>query len=559
MRARLKTIGERTTDSTELRKIRGAFFTPEAVSEFVAAWAVRTPADRVLEPSCGEAAFMLAASDRLAALGAAPTDRHIDGSEIHRASARTAGLLLAKRGVRSRLLVGDFLATKPTPTYDAVIGNPPYVRFHDFSGEARRVAMEAALHQGVRLSKLASSWAAFVVHSSAYLNDEGRLGLVLPAELLSANYAASVRRFLLERFSSVRLITFEEPVFPGVMTEAVLLLCEGRGSTEHFELHQLRSVTELMELPVSSSFRPLKADQKWTGALVRGGGAQLTLDGLITKGAFCPLGEWGHVALGSVTGNNGYFLLSPERAAELGLPKGELVRISPAGSRHLRSIRFTSSALTQLGRQGVATLLFRPGAHPSRTALAYIGEGETANVHEAYKCRVRSPWWRVPLVKVPDLFITCMNADTPRLAVNEAKAHHLNSIHGLYLDEENKPLAAALAVASLNSATMLGAELVGRAYGGGILKLEPGEAIHLPLPSPALVRKNERELLALIPALRRLLDSGQLREAAQLVDALLLRRSRVLKATELARLREAREHLASRRVARGSTRSKARP
>ena len=70
-----------------------------------------------------------------------------------------------------------------------------------------------------------------------------------------------------------------------------------------------------------------------------------------------------------------------------------------------------------------------------------------------------------------DLLVTCMNADTPRLAVNEAKAHHLNSVHGLYLAEGYGGMASALAVASLNSATLLGAELVGRAYGGGSLKL----------------------------------------------------------------------------------------
>jgi hypothetical protein len=94
--------------------------------------------------------------------------------------------------------------------------------------------------------------------------------------------------------------------------------------------------------------------------------------------------------------------------------------------------------------------------------------------------------------------------------------------------------------------------LVGRAYGGGILKLEPGEAVHLPLPSPALVRKNEDQLLALIPKLRQLLDSGRLREAVAEVDALLLRHSRAVKASELAGLREAREHLASRRASRSS-------
>ena len=552
MGSRQLRIEQRQADSAEFRKSRGAFFTPESVCDFISAWAIREPTDRVLEPSCGEAAFMLAATQRLAALGAKPARMQVDGFEIHSASATTARALLAERGVNARVQVGDFLSTTPHSRYDAVTGNPPYVRFHDFSGQARSVAMEAAMRQGVRLSKLASSWAAFVVHSSAYLSDTGRLGLVLPAELLSANYAGTVRRFLLERFASVSLITFEQPVFPGVMTESVLLLCDGRGGTDHFEVHQLRSVRDLVNLPVSSSFHPDNFEQKWTGALLHGGEAQLSLDRLISSASFGLLSDWGRVSLGAVTGNNGYFLLTPERAAKLGLGMYELVRISPAGSRHLRSIRFTSSSLSSLGRQGLATLLFRPANNPSGAARAYIREGEASGVQEAYKCRVRSPWWRVPLVNVPDLFLTYMNADTPRLAVNEAKARHLNSVHGLYLNKELQPLRAALAVASLNSATLLGAELVGRAYGGGILKLEPGEALHLPLPAPPLVARYKDELLSLVPHLRALLRSGRLLDAVSEVDAVILKRPRVIKVSELTSLRGAREHLAARRLARSS-------
>lgn len=558
MQAPVKTSSSEHLDTAQLRKSRGAFFTPEPVCNFIARWAVRKPSDRVLEPSCGEAAFMLAAAECLHEMGVTPPEMHIDGSEIHADSARTAEALLATQGVHAQVAVGDFLATTPAPTYDAVIGNPPYVRFHDFSGPARSVAMKAALHQGVRLSKLASSWAAFVVHSSAYLNDEGRLGLVLPAELLSANYAASVRRFLLERFHEVTLITFEEPVFPGVMTEAVLLLCEGRGTTDHFEVHQLRSTAELTNLPTSSAFRPSTAGQKWTGALVRGGDAQATVERLLAKGDFAPLGDWGRVALGGVTGNNGYFLLSPARAKELGLGREELLAVSPPGSRHLRSIRLTSSALAQLGRKGASTFLFYPTDQPSRAARTYIRTGEVAGVDQAYKCRVRTPWWRVPLPAVPDLFVTYMNADTPRLSVNEARVHHLNSIHGLYLNDECRPLGLALAAASLNSATLLGAELVGRSYGGGVLKLEPGEAIHLPLPSPRLVRKYQPELEALVPRLRHLLGRGELTEAVTVVDSLILRGRRLVKASELESLREAHAHLASRRAARSTTTARSR-
>lgn len=52
-----------TFDTSELRKARGPFFTPKPVARYITAWAVRSVEDRVLEPSCGEASFLLAAVD----------------------------------------------------------------------------------------------------------------------------------------------------------------------------------------------------------------------------------------------------------------------------------------------------------------------------------------------------------------------------------------------------------------------------------------------------------------------------------------------------------------
>ena len=49
----------------EQRKARGAFFTPPDISRFMTAWAVRSAEDKVLEPSCGEASFLLPAAQRL--------------------------------------------------------------------------------------------------------------------------------------------------------------------------------------------------------------------------------------------------------------------------------------------------------------------------------------------------------------------------------------------------------------------------------------------------------------------------------------------------------------
>src|SRR5262245_34014099 len=41
-------------------KTRGGYYTPLAVADWLASWAIRSPNDRVLEPSCGDGAFLVA-------------------------------------------------------------------------------------------------------------------------------------------------------------------------------------------------------------------------------------------------------------------------------------------------------------------------------------------------------------------------------------------------------------------------------------------------------------------------------------------------------------------
>ena len=230
-----------------MRKARGAFFTPVELCDYIVEWAVHGPDDRVLEPSCGEAAFLLSSGARLRAMACGHPHRHgqLHGVELHADSARVAGQLLASRGLAAEIEVGDFFDRDPEPIFDAVVGNPPYVRYQDFAGEARARSRAAALRAGVRLTRLASSWAAFTVHAALFLKPEGRLGLVLPAELLTVNYAADVRRFLMARFACVRLVLFTERVFPGVQQEVVLLLAEGAGPTDRCELYQVPDIAGL--------------------------------------------------------------------------------------------------------------------------------------------------------------------------------------------------------------------------------------------------------------------------------------------------------------------------
>jgi adenine-specific DNA-methyltransferase len=100
-------------DTPELRKARGAFFTPVEVAQYFCEWAIRAaPTDQVYEPSCGEADFLLAAGRRLRDLGAGRVDGELlAGAELYEDSAREALAELGAHGMTADVTVRQLFKT----------------------------------------------------------------------------------------------------------------------------------------------------------------------------------------------------------------------------------------------------------------------------------------------------------------------------------------------------------------------------------------------------------------------------------------------------------------
>jgi adenine-specific DNA methylase len=517
--------------------------------------------DRILEPSAGDAAFLVPGVARLreiaseSGVDSVPT---VHGVEIHAASAAEGSRRIEEAGGRANLVVRDFFDFESSERFDAVVGNPPYIRYQDFSGEARVKSRAAAARAGVDINGLASSWAAFVVHSTSFLAQGGRLGFVLPAELLSVNYAGPIRKFLFDSFASVDLILFTERVFPEAEADVVLLLADGyaQGPTDHARIQQSRNADTLEDLSTALRWSPSDPAAKWTPSLLDTESLEL-YSSLLHEGHFTEMKNWGSTTLGAVTGNNGYFALSEQSVRELKLESSDVTPLSPPGSRHLRGLGYGTPDWKSHLEGGARGWLFRPAGNPSKGALKYIRQGERDGVDQAYKCRVRTPWWRVPVVSKADLFLTYMNADSVRVSANTAGVRHLNSVHGITLAPDyNRVGKAVLAMGSLSAMTLLGAEMMGRAYGGGLLKIEPREADMLPMPSLDLLKRSEAKLKEIAPEVRVLLGMGDLIGASTTVDRVLFEGIEGSGSeTSAARLREARAKYLARRVARSGHRT----
>jgi hypothetical protein len=263
--------------------------------------------------------------------------------------------------------------------------------------------------------------------------------------------------------------------------------------------------------------------------------------------------------LGTVTGANNYFTMSEQTRARYQLLEGRhVIKVCPPGTKHLRGVAFSAQRWSELREQGERVWLLHPPAGDRSKALtAYLALGRDLGVHEAYKCTVRSPWWRPPAVTPPDLFFTYMSHRYPRLIANTAQATFVNSMHGLRLvPDAPRGARSALPVVCLNSVTLLGAEIFGRSYGGGILKMEPREAAMLPVPDPADLDLAWKRLRSSSRTFDGWLAEGRWTDVVMRVDDVLLREVIGLDAGQVEQLRSALHSLRSRRLARseGTTR-----
>jgi hypothetical protein len=196
------------------------------------------------------------------------------------------------------------------------------------------------------------------------------------------------------------------------------------------------------------------------------------------------------VRIGVVTGANRWFVRTAFDAQALGAPHHAVIR---------RAAWLRTPVWRSVDRRAIADqpseLLVLPPDHEANDALAReIAAAEKNGLDRRHHCAARDVWWSLRDTRVPELFLPYMGASAPRLVLNAAGSTCTNAIHRVW-QKRGSPSAAALVLGSWTSLWRLSAELQGRSYGGGVLKLEPGEAggLHVPI----LLRDAARHLMTL--------------------------------------------------------------
>lgn len=492
------------------RKRRGVYYTPQRLSDLLTSWAVRDGTETIFEPGFGACVFLDSIADRLAKLRASTPNRLVYGCDVRKDALKQVPSALCNGRSPANFLQADFLKLTPNSfgmeSFHVLIGNPPYVSRHNMYACQRTTAEKIGEDDRFRLSRMASLWAYFVFHSLRFLRAGGRMAWVLPASAFGANYAQVLLQELSRRFGRVLLISVKQRLFLGGGAEEAseLLLCEDfdpsevSGGVEYCECADIDACALAIE-GIRSNKKRFPAFANAEGVAT----AKLSVEERLLWATWhryagvVRLGDLATISIGIVTGANRFFVMNRDRVEALKLPRRTVTQIL-AKLASAPGLKLTSGDLRSAENSGHRCLLLNPDQRDERDkALERYRRMWPRAQREKNVTFGKRPNWLCPDDgKTPDAFLPYMNHRGPRLILNSARVNSTNTIHRVWFrDEVPKAYWKWIAVSMLSTFTQLGAELVGRSYGGGILKHEIGDATMLPLIIPQHLDSMEADFL----------------------------------------------------------------
>lgn len=493
-------------DATEER-LRGSYYTPKELANYIVKWAADgVQIQKVLEPSCGDGVFLECIMEQNLI-----NSSNVTGIEIDEEASILAHnkVLQSQRfenykdyikknseletDIGCRIINDDFYKVYENRLKDqkfqAIVGNPPYIRYQYLSELQREEQSNILIGNGMKSNKLINAWVSFVVACVNILDDNSRLGLVIPAELLQVAYAEDLRKFLMKSLQKTTIITFKELVFPDVEQEVVVLL--GEKDINHNDEHKLRileyqnindliQTTNINEVP----FNDVEINEtKWTKYFLTANDGIL-INKIRQDERFIKFNEAAKIEVGITTGNNDYFCVNSDVVEKYDLKS--ICRPLIARSVNINGIRFTKEDWQGNIDSGAKTYLIdfpdTPYNEYPKAHQEYIEYGEANNQNTGYKCRIRDRWYRVPSIWVPDAFFLRRNHLYPKFmlnseSVNAVSTDTMHRVRFIRPDDRNRVL-----LSYYNSIALAFTEIEGRSYGGGVLEILPKEAGRIIIP-----------------------------------------------------------------------------
>jgi adenine-specific DNA-methyltransferase len=447
----------------EDRRAQGATFTPPWLIDLqLDRIATKNTPTRVVDSGAGTGRYALAAARRWPRAKIIAIEKNPVLAEAIRINALVARLKI-------HVICADYL-TLDLPRIAGVtafVGNPPYVRHHDISAELKKWYSATMRKLGLPDSQLAGMHIYFYLKSYLLSSPRDMGCFVTSAEWFESNYGESMRRlFCIMGGDALTRVHPGEQVFHDALTTSVVT--EWTVGT-----HAPIKFSDLVNRGIQHQF---EADYCQLIDLPKWPGYGQPLPGPPNLGP--KIGDYFKVSRGQVTGCNEVWIATKEtekliptrflfpcitNASDIIEAKG--VIDDPSRLRRVIDLPADLSVLSSREREKVDEFL-------EVATLVGAAEGWIAS-H-------RNPWWRVRLAAPPAIVMSYMSRRPPAFARNQCGARLINIAHGLW---PKKPISVASQnriVAWLNQSVV---QAMGRTYGGGLVKFEPGDATQIPLPA----------------------------------------------------------------------------
>jgi adenine-specific DNA methylase len=535
----MKLITEATSE-----KLRGGFYTPEPIAKFILQWGVNGNSNsEILEPSCGDGVFLEQIKD-LGLKYSSITAVELDPTEANKAE---------KIDLKNKQVINDEFHAYCNNTlqrFDLIIGNPPYIRYQFFDRQQQVEAGDIFIKAGLTYSKLTNAWVSFVVGSSLLLKENGgKIGFVLPAEILQVSFALQLRKFIAHFYNKINIISFEKLVFPNIQQEVVLLLCERNGTNEHNIEHiELKDASELKNLDPARLRSPQKRidfkSNKWTFYFLDQEEIDF-LENIAQRRKIPVIGKFAKVEVGITTGSNDFFTVALDTVEKFDLQN--YAKPMVGRSVQVNSVIFTSDdwIKNKFSKAKSHLLVFpdRQKLDDKNGAVKYIAFGESNGIHKGYKTGIRNDWFIVPSLKISDALFIRRNNLYPRLIINEAEAYTTDTMHRVFLRQGTN--IRAFTASYYNSLSLAFSEVSGRSHGGGVLELMPNETEKILLP----YHPDNETLLPKIDKLIR--DKTDIEDVLKITNEIILKQHFGLTSAEIDFAHRIWKKLSSRRLNRG--------
>ncbi|EOB4247326.1 N-6 DNA methylase [Vibrio metschnikovii] len=523
------------------KKELGAYYTPAVLSQVLANWAILQIDQDILEPSFGGCGFFESSIARLHELGCPTPEKQLYGVDIDEHAFEILNKKFSKSiDVNQRFILKDFIQVKPIEfsahKFDVILGNPPYVSMHNMTDE-QRLSCDNVLRNSPfserTMGRNASLWAFFLLHSLEFLKEGGRVAWVLPSSLLHADYAEKLVQIHQRHFEKIKVLKLAERFFKeeGAQETSIILLAQGfhkeNTSPCNLSVDVVENITELKQAISSNgeasamNIRDYKLD-------IISSAAKFSYQALLQQESTKALGHYVDIKIGMVTGANNYFVINRSTAEKHRLPEDVL---KPVVSRfnHLQGIVHNKTRHRKCVKADQRVLLVLPTEEqmadclsPVARYLSDISYDEKKN-NRTFKKRPHwfAPGWGVDGIKA-DCFMSYMIHRGPRMVVNTGRQFNCtNSIHKVIFREKvSAKYKRAMAITMLSTFTQFSAELEGRSYSSGVLKIEPSAGRQIKV---LFSEKCIDDLDALKSEVETALEQDNVYRVTQLVDSVLIK------------------------------------